>query len=419
MTSSSSNVFTIQVRAQVPVPAWVPPPGYFADVPMHNNPEDVMPDLYRRYPGDTGAINNPFQIWGGSAVLGDYSALGAQVYYAGGHEASTGFPNIQMSLICDFSSLTWSVANLPDQQNIASTFINGYAADNTPYCPHTYLGLQEFPAAWGGAARGSLVSFFWAGIAWENRINVLDVSRPTQGYSQMATRQAQNDDPSKIRFNQASGGGNYPISVIDRSRMGWWVAVDGSVNYTLFVSRSGEITQYPALGGNLQNGALVLCPSLDLLVAIDGGYEAGQYATASFRKLYVRKLSTGAMTTASVSGAVPSLTDGYDGTHNNFHRPDAMGLQWVEELGCIVGFDQSVEPPVIVKLSPPAGDPASGTWSWSVVPTLQHWAQDSGGQPVLQTVLNNVWSKFRWVPSLRAFVYGTDKGRKPQVLRLP
>lgn len=413
-----SNVFSIQVRPPVVVPAWVPPPGYFADVPMRNNPQDVMPDMYRRYAGDTGAANNPFHIWGGSAVLGDYSALGAQVYYSGGHEASTSFPNIQMALICDFTSLLWSTSNLPAQPNVASTFVNGYAADNTPYCPHTYLGLQELPAAWGGAARGSLLSFFWAGSSWESRINVLDVGRTSQGYTQLATRQPQNADPSKIRFNPASGGGNYPITVIDHARKGWWVAVNGSVSYTLFVSSSGEITQYPALGGNLLNGALVLCPALDLLVAVNGGYVKGQYASGSYRKLYLRKLSSGDLSTSSTDGSVPSLTDGYDGTVNSFHRPDVLGLQWVEELGYIVGLDQSVTPPNIVKLIPPASDPANGVWTWSVTPALQHWDQDGGGQPQLQSALNNIWSKFRWVPTLHAFVYCTDKGRKPQVLRL-
>jgi hypothetical protein len=420
MTQSSSNAFSIQVKPapSASVPAWVPPPGFFADVPMTNKPADVLPEMYRRYPGDTGPMDNPFQVWGGSAILRDYSELGAQVYYSAGHEASTGFPNIQMSVICDFSTLRWSVANLPLQANIANSFINGYAADGTPYCPHTYLGLQEWPAGWGGAARGSLLSFFWAGSTWENRINVLDVSRPTQGYGQMATRQAQNADPTKIRFAATGNGGNHPITVMDEVRQGWWVAVTGNVAYTLFVKSSGDITQYPALGGNLQNGALVLCPSLNLLVAIDGGYLTGQYASGSYRKLYVRHLGTQAASQSTTLGQVPSLVGGYDGTLLNYYRPDMMGLQWVEELGCIVGLDQAASPPQLVKLTPPAADPANNPWTWSVVPALQHWSGDAGGQPVLQTALNGIWSKFRWVPTLHAFVYCTDRARKPQVLRL-
>lgn len=420
MAQSSSNSFSIRVKApvQLNVPAWVPPPGYFADVPMLNDPQDVVPEIYRNYPGDNEAANSAFVMWGGSAVLRDYSALGAQVYYSGGHEAAEGLPNIQFTLICDFSSLRWSVANVPAAKNANTAFVNGYAPDGTPYCPHTYLGLQELPTAWGGGARGSLLQFFFAGYAWDQTINKLDVSKASMGYARMATTQSQNVAPDKIRFNALSTGDNHPITVLDEAREGWWVAVLGIAAYTLFVHRSGAITQVPALGGNLANGSMVLCPSLNLLVAIDGGYAKGQYASNSYRMLYLRNLASGALTSSATLGTVPSLTNGYDGGVGNFHRPDMLGLQWVEELGCIVGLDQSTSPPSIVKLSPPATDPANKPWTWTVQPTLQHWPQDSGGQTQLQSCLNNIWSKFRWVPSLQAFVYGTAKNRKPQVLRI-
>jgi hypothetical protein len=399
------------------LPAWVPPAGYFADVPMLNNPQDVMPDMYRNYAGDTTEMDQPFIMWGGSAILRDYSALGAQVYYSGGHEASPSYPNIQLSLICDFSTLTWSVANLPNQPNPASSFVNGYAPDGTPYTPHTYLGLQELPKAWGGGAKGTLVSFFWAGSSYENRINLLDVSSARLGYSRLATRQSQNADPTKIRFDATTQGGNYPITVMDENRHGWWVAVDGGVEYTLFVSSTGDITQYPALGGNLANGSMVLANSLNLLIAIDGGYNSGPSAGTGYRTIYIRDLSTGNVTKSTTAGTVPSLSAGYDGSPNTFNRPDVMGLQWVDELGCVVGFDQSTTPPSIVKLTPPASNPATGTWTWSTVP-VAHWDQDKNGQTTLQTCTNYVWSKFRWVPALHAFVYGTGKDRKPQVVRI-
>jgi hypothetical protein len=401
----------------VALPAWVPPAGYFADVPMVNAPQDVIPGIYQNYAGDTVAMDFPFIMWGGSAILRDFSERGAQVYYAAGHEASPTRSNIQLSLICDFSTLTWSVANVPMQANAANTFVNGMAADGTPYAPHTYLGLQEFPKAWGGGTKGSLASFFWAGNAWENKINVLDVSRPTMGYSQLATRQAQNPDPSKIVLNTSSTGGDYPITVQDQARRGWWVAAAGGMTYTLFVSNTGDITQYPALGGNLANGALVLCPSLNLLIAVDGGYSVGANAGTGYRTMHIRDLSTSVVTRSTTLGNVPSLSAGYDGTPNIYNRPDVMGLQWIEELGCIVGFDQTAVPPTIVKLTPPAGNPATGSWTWSTV-TVAHWPQDSGGQPVLQMAMNNIWSKFRWVPSLQGFVYATAKDRKPQVVRI-
>jgi hypothetical protein len=420
MAQVSSNLFKVEIQPPRPVgaiPAWVPAAGFFADVPMLNNPQDVTPAIFAN---DSFGTNSPFVMWGGSTILRDYSALGAQVYYAGGHEASRSLPNMQFSLICDFSTLLWSTANIPAAANPGDSFdANGMAADGTPYCPHTYLGLQEFPAAWGGGKRGSLLSFFWAGGTFPNRINILDVSMVSRGYSQLATIQPQNSDPTKIRFSQQTAqSGSYPITVMDNARQGWWAATNGQADYALFVSKTGEIRQYPALGGNLANGAMVLCTSLNLLVAIDGGYSSGPNAGSGFRTLHIRDLNTGTVTRSTTLGKVPSIADGYDGSVGTFNRPDTMGLQWVDELGCVVGFDQSVSPPVVVKLSPPANNPATGAWTWSTVPGLQHWPQDSGGQVSLQVAQNGMWSKFRWVPSLQAFVYATARNRKPQVIKL-
>jgi hypothetical protein len=419
MPQISSNPFTVQIQASKPrvspLPAWVPPAGYFADVPMLNDPQDVLPAIYA---GDSVAMSGPFDLWGGSAILRDYSALGAQVYYSGGHETGAGQANIQFTLICDFSTLTWSTANVPMQSNASGTFnANGYAPDGTPYCPHTYLGLQELPKAWGGGPKGSLVSFFWAGSTYENRINVMDVSQATMGYSQMATTQPQNANPTKIRFSASSQGGNYPITVMDTARQGWWAQVNGGADYLLFVSKNGAITQYPAMNGNLQDAAMILCDSLGLLVVLDGGYDSGGYAGTSYRKLQIRNLSTGVVTQTTTTGAVPALGTGYDGDDLNYHLPGMLGMQWVEELGCAVGLDTNASPPAVVKLTPPASNPATTPWAWSTVP-LAHWPDNAGGQAQLQASKNATWSKWRWVPSLQAFVYGTAKNRKPQIIKL-
>lgn len=403
------------------LPAWVPPPGYFADVPMLNNPQDVTPAIYKiGGANDSFYMNNPFAIWGGSAILRDFSPLGAQVYYSGGHETSPVQLNVQFSLICDFSTLLWSTANVPTSGNQSGAFKNGYAADGTPYCPHTYLGLQEMPAAWGGGPKGTLVSFFFAGTSYsfENKINLIDVSRATNGYTVLSTRQPQNVDTTKIRFTN-SVIGNYPITVMDQARQGWWATCIGAADYLLFIAKNGTITQYPALGGNLASGSLALCNSLNLLVAIDGGISDGPNAGTGYRTLYIRDLSTGVTTKNVTVGNVPSLTAGYDTSGVlNYRHPDVMGLQWVDELGCIVGFDQTTVPPSIVKLTPPSANAATAPWTWSTVQSLQHWPQDVNGLTTLQTVENFAWSKFRWVPSLQAFVYGSAKNRKPQIVRL-
>lgn len=418
MAQISSNAFNITIKPVTVslLPAWVPPVGYFSDVPMTNNPVDITPALYM---GDSQGSDSQFINWGGSALLRDFSTLGAQVYYSSGHEASPTTPNMQFALICDFSSLQWSSTNAPLSRNSVSIANSaGTFSDGTPYAPHTYLGLQELPTTWGGGPRGSLVSFFWAGSIYQNKINILDVSKSTFGYSQLTTKQSQNIDPTRIRFSRGGAdGGSYPITVIDNVRQGWWAATTGSVDYTLFISKSGEITQFPALGGNLANGTMVLCGKLNLLIAIDGGYNSGPYAGEGYRSLYIRNLNTGVAYKNFTSGIVPSLGDGYDGSAQTYNRPDMMGLQWVEELGCIVGLDGTTSPPSIVKLSPPISSPETSPWTWSSV-EVKHWPADKTGSVVLKNARNGMWSKFRWIPSLQGFVYCTAKDSKPQILRI-
>lgn len=419
MAQYTSNIFSVTVKpipAPSGLPAWVPPVGFFADVPMINRPIDVTPAVYAQ---SSLGLDSPFVNWGGSAVLRDFSALGAQVYYASGHEASAATLNIQCTLICDFSSLMWSTANAPAVGNSGgSADANGAYADGTVYAPHTYLGLQELPRAWGGGSRGSLASFFWAGAPYSNRINLLDVSKATFGYSQLTTRQAENSDPSTIRFTRNGGDkGSYPITVMDNARQGWWAMTSGSTDYTLFISKTGDVTQYPALGGNLANGTMVLCPKLNLLIAIDGGYNAGPYAGKGYRSLYIRDLASGATSTSLTAGTVPSVGDGYDGSSGTYNRPDMLGLQWVDELGCIVGFDDTTSPPTIVKLTPPASNPASAPWTWSKVSVL-HWPSDTGGSSTLKAARSGMWSKFRWIPSLQGFVFCTAKDSRPQIVRI-
>jgi hypothetical protein len=59
----------------------------------------------------------------------------------------------------------------------------------------------------------------------------------------------------------------------------------------------------------------------------------------------------------------------------------------------------------------------TATWAWSVV-EVAHWSADVGGQATLQVPINNAWSKFRWIPTLQAFVLGIAADKKPQVIRI-
>ena len=241
------------------------------------------------------------------------------------------------------------------------------------------------------------------------------------GYTPMSTTQAANAKPTKIAFSDSDSErrGTYPMSCMDEVRQGYWFAPKGgSYSYTLFVHRTGTITQH-ALAGNNQSAGMILCPGYDLLIKIDGGQETN----ASHRRLTIYNMTTGVTTTSQTLGTVPALTDGYDAVHN-FHMPDTLGMQWIEELGYAVGIDMMTDPAnvTIVKLTPPATNPATNQWTWSTVP-LSHWsAGDPSGFNKLRICTNTAWSKLRWIPTLHALAITCDITQSavanPQIIKL-
>lgn len=421
---SVANGVTMYAGRNAPsgIPAWVPPSGYFADVPMTNNAQDVMPSIY-----SAGSAQDIFDHYSGSALLANKGALGSQVYYGAGHETTSGQANIQVAFRIDFSTLTWTASNHPVTVNPSSAFndATAFAADGTCYAPHTYLNLQPFPTTFGGSD-DKFVMMCWpggqamvSGIPFNNQVVAIDTAQAVGGYAKIATTQSQNSVPAKMSYS-ANGGNSsstYAMTAIDTVRQGWWTSpYSGGADYTLFVSKTGAITQYPAVGGNNATAGMAVCTSLDLLVNIDGGAPANGNA---YRTLTIMNMTTGVKTTSQVLGTVPAQGDDPYSPGREYHHMTSLGLHWVEELGAIFGldmFDKSTA--TIVKLTPPSSNPATGQWTWSTVP-VQHWsAGDPTGNATLRTHVNCANSKFRWNPKLQAFVYCLYATSKPQIIKL-
>ena len=413
--SSSSNPFRIEIqppRVIPPRPAWVPPPGYIADVPALNYPVDVTPAIYTR-----GDMNTAFNQWSGSAVLYDFSPLGAQLFQAAGHESSTGQANIQQTLAFDFTTLKWSAQNVPLAANPNSAFeaLKGTAPDGTPYNPHSYLGLQEMPRAWGGGPQGSLVRMMMAGTGgtpYYQTIGIADVSKILNGYTplKISGQTGPDSENNQVKFSVNSTGGSYPLSVQDIGRQGWWLDVGGNHDYTLFISKSGAVTQTPAIHGNNNWACLMLWEAKNLLILATGGSEG------EARTMRIRDLTTGTTRSVQMNGVVPGGIKLPDGSVQ--YRPEVLGLQWVEELGCLVGLDAETSPPTICKITPPAVNPESAPWTTSVV-QLSHWnSGDPAGGTAIRYAQNGNFSKFRWVKTLSAFVLATSSTTKPQVFSI-
>jgi hypothetical protein len=206
-------------------------------------------------------------------------------------------------------------------------------------------------------------------------------------------------------------GGSYPMSAQDVGRQGWWLDVSGSHDYTLFISKTGKVTPYPAVNGNCYYSALILCESKNLLIVANGGNGSDA------RALGIRDLTTGITKSVNMVGTLPAGIRLADGVTIQY-RPELLGLQWVEELGCIVGIDQLASPPTICKITPPATNPATSPWTISSV-TLAHWdSGDASGSTSIRSANNGNFSKFRWVKTIGAFVLATSSTTKPQVFSL-
>ena len=203
-----------------------------------------------------------------------------QVFQGAGHEGATGLPNIQLTLALDFSTLKWSAQNVPVAPNLNAAFetLKGTAPDGTPYNPHTYLGLQEMPRAWGGGTRGSLVRMMEAGTGgttFYQTIVVADVAQSINGYTpmKMSGQTGAATEFNQVKFSANSVGGVYPLSVQDNGRQGWWLDVGGNHDYTLFISKTGAVTQIPAVHGNNDWASLMLWEAKNLLILANGGAE--------------------------------------------------------------------------------------------------------------------------------------------------
>jgi hypothetical protein len=143
--------------------------------------------------------------------------------YSSGHEQALALPTIQLALTCDFLTLLYRVANLPvaaNQGNLAA-IPSGEFSDCTPDSGYHHLGLQDFPAAWGGEQKNSLRFFSIADSLFHDRARSLDVSKKTGRYGFIDKTEI-GGISDKVGANTPVAG-TYPTTAIDYKRERWWV----------------------------------------------------------------------------------------------------------------------------------------------------------------------------------------------------
>ena len=148
-----SPPITVTVSAAAPppqqtagLPSWVPPPGYFGNIPFTNTADSVMPAF------TTASSADPvFTFWNGAIYVPEYSTFGAMAYHGAGHGTV-----LDGVFLADLTSLTWRFVNGSTQLWSETNFDQyGMRPDGSVFAPHMYQGCQRMPVAWGGRGGGS------------------------------------------------------------------------------------------------------------------------------------------------------------------------------------------------------------------------------------------------------------------------
>jgi hypothetical protein len=379
--------------------AWVPEPGQYADIPTTNLANDAMPSFYPRN-ADPIFVN-----WSGAAYVPEYSALGAMVYEGGGHGVVR-----DGKLILDLSDLKWKFSNASTQAWPETTVDQfGARPDGSAFSPHTFHGVQAFPATWGIGPKGGTIRFFIPGSSLKNAVWAADISQQTLGWRRLA---------DAIMMGPGRDSGSYPITAIDDLRKGWWVGIYSASDRIVFFGADRSQTVYP-VGLNTIGSTFTRDPLRDVLVRIDTSEVTSPLKVweldCKSPKLWVPKPLV-------PDQSIPNreTLPLYRANPNNRQAPfqngfASAGLEWSSILKAFVMFADDMTPRVWI-VTPGADSynirmetlsPAPGTGPVA-------YALDGNRQPLL----NGNWSKFREVPALRCFVWAAAGAKKPQAFRL-
>lgn len=413
MAATSSSPFRVQIVARPSLPAWVPPPGTFAEFTL-NVPHDAQPAIY----AGANRAERVFANWCGAAFIADYGPRGAVAYHGGGEHFATLDSQGVIVLDCDTRLYDWRcVPAVPHTQQVAgggdATNVWGeYINDGTAQSPHTYNSLCEMPASFGGGPRGSLVrvasnagdvsvpTVFADGYACTHRF---DLSKAIGGHSRLTGDNVYNSDGSGGPTRDQGGG-----ACIDRLRQGWWSMPrgPGSGPNLSFTSKTGQITTHSQLAKSVEFPTLHHFHEVDVLVLM------GQIPNEHI--WICRPANDRQWTPIRPVGDTSLLQEG------SIVYVGYLGPRWSTILKAFVGmeyFDLGGTTINVWKLAPPPLDQLfTGTWTWTREPLTTHDGSRMDRKDAAAG--NGSWGKLLECPSLRSFVWTRHSLAKGQLLRL-
>jgi hypothetical protein len=366
------------------LPDWVPAPGTRRNI-SRNVLADVDPCPARdcAYSGVIGQ-RAVLAAWCGAAFAPAYGNLGAWITTGGGHGDYFGNEVYAFEL----DSLRWVrlCDPFPGGPLSDADYNEGEYAPGIPLSSHTYQHTQYLPPELGGGKKGSLllvVSYAAGKLAQgTGRAHAFDLA--TGRWTRYSTNKA------TVRINATSG------SCFDADRKAFWRVPYGGAQIESLstVDRSFRMLS-PGAGGGNNFGVDHVCgrdPIRDLLVVLDWPRDA----PASLWALDLKAPHRWSALATTGPAAQP--------------EGRGMGLEWCP-LQCFVGYEGS-RAPHVRKLIPPASDPLGTPWRWETEDL-------TGDAPVGRDKGPRMsYSRFRWAPSIRSFVWADDHRLPVQAWRL-
>lgn len=368
-----------------PAPSWVPLPGKRRDI-AHNVLADVDPCPKRtcQYSGMIGQ-RAVIEAWCGAAFATAYGGLGAWVTTGGGHGDYQGNEVYAFEL----DTRRWVRLNdpYPGGRDSIVDYAEGEYAPEIPLSSHTYQHTQYLPPSLGGGPKGSLllVVSYAAGkeARGSGRAHACDLA--TGRWSRYSVNKA------SVRLNATSA------TCFDAARKRIWRIPYGGaqIEYLDLVDRSFHVVSPGSSAGN-NFGVNHTCgydPVHDLIVVLDWRDRGPAMAWA------LGLASPGSWSILQTDGPTPPP------------ETQGMGLEWCPPLRCLVGY-QGSGATFVHKLVAPDTDPMRGTWHWVT--------EELGGDPPTrrQKGPRMSYSRFRWAPSIRSFVWADDYRLPVQAWRL-
>lgn len=378
-------------------PAWRPAEGTFADI----GTSTLATAKPTGWP--TGDNGGPFANWSGGVWAPWWGDQGGYIIHGSGH-LSAGAPLWAGVWVWDVANATWVGRCVPSQPLVEGSGtppsgFNDYLESTVTetlghtYAPHTYDGLVALPPTEGyPQGRLARVCMPGSGVTGSRSVHTFDLSSAT------AT-------PERVMSTMNGITNSYPQTAYDAARNGiWTLSYNGAGGVGFIDVATWTETHWSTINyGTYANNNMIHVPASepngDYLVCI-GSYGTG----GSQMGVVVSKIVDNAPTAF--------VRPTQSGTPPGDYR---CGGVWCTDLGCIVSYTAAGSY-TVHKLTPPAGDPTAGTWTW----TSETLTGADGAVPAEPASApdNGAWSRFVYAREIGCFLWADSIAKVTQAWRL-